>query len=150
MIVYKETRKVLQQLADELKSEWNKELGSDRHTLDIKFTIYKTNIRMYIIGPEETPYIEGGRKSGKFPPVDKIQEWVKRNITTDLPRVKSLSFLIGRKISEEGTNGKQQLYKIIDRLNGKYESLIFDALKEDVDYHISSLEIKLNKLFSKL
>lgn len=150
MLVYKNTRRVLERLAQEIKDEWNAVLGSERHTLDIKFTIHKTNIRMYIIGPEETPFIEGGRKSGKFPPVDKIQEWVMRNITTDLPRVKTLSFLIGRKISEEGTDGKQQLFKIIDKLNGKYELLIFDALKKDVDYHISSLEIRLNNLFSKL
>lgn len=150
MLVYKNTREVLNKLSQELKDRWNAVLNSDRHTLDVRYTINKANIRMYIVGPEETPYIEGGRGSGKFPPTPKIEDWVKRTITTDLPRVKELTFLIGRKIAEEGTEGKQQLYKIIDELNGKYEMEIFNALKEDVDYHVKSLAINLDKMFAKL
>lgn len=151
MLVYKKTRYVLNLMADEIKSEWDKVLGSNRHTLNIEFTIYRSNIRMYITAPEETPYIESGRGSGKFPPVKKIREWVDRKFPSEtLPRKKSLAFLIGRKISEDGTDGKHKLFDIIDRMNGKYELMIFDALKDDVNYHISSLEVKLNKIFSKL
>lgn len=148
MLVYKETRTVLEQFANELKSEFDKALGNHNHTPVVKFTIYRGKIRLYITDPEELYYIEEGRGSGKFPPTPKIEDWVKRKITTDLPRVKELTFLIGRKIAEEGTEGKHILMPLIDRLNGKYELLIYDALKKDVNYHIRSLYIE--RMFSKL
>ena len=47
--------------------------------------------------------LETGRKPGKRPPIDKIEDWVKlKPVPSDIsPR--SLAFLIARKIGEEGS-----------------------------------------------
>lgn len=54
-------------------------------------------------------YVEYGRRPGKFPPPDKILEWVRikpvlpRPLESGkLPTEKQLAFLIGRKIAREG------------------------------------------------
>lgn len=54
-------------------------------------------------------YVEYGRRPGKFPPPDKILEWVRikpvipRPLSNGkLPTPKQLAFLIGRKIANEG------------------------------------------------
>lgn len=54
-------------------------------------------------------YVEYGRRPGKFPPPDKILEWVRvkpvipRPLSNGrLPTEKQLAFLIGRKIAREG------------------------------------------------
>lgn len=54
-------------------------------------------------------YVEYGRRPGKFPPSDKILEWVRikpvipRPLENGkLPTQKQLAFLIGRKIAREG------------------------------------------------
>lgn len=45
-----------------------------------------------------------GRRPGKFPPIQNIIEWIEtKGIEADIP-VKSLAFLIARKIAREGTN----------------------------------------------
>ncbi len=54
-------------------------------------------------------YVEYGRRPGKFPPPDKILEWVRVKpviprpmVNGKLPTEKQLAFLIGRKIAREG------------------------------------------------
>ena len=55
-----------------------------------------------------TEYLVDGRGKGKFPPIDKIKQWIKdKGIQSDIP-VNSLAFLIARKISQEGTKYYQQ------------------------------------------
>lgn len=55
-------------------------------------------------------YLENGRKAGKFPPPNKIREWIKvkpilpRQMKNGkLPTQEQLAYLIGRKISKVGT-----------------------------------------------
>ena len=56
-----------------------------------------------ILGLEYTGALQFGRKPGKFPPIDRIEQWIQdKRITSDIP-TRSLAFLIARKISEEGT-----------------------------------------------
>lgn len=56
-------------------------------------------------------WAEYGRKSGKFPPIDKIREWIRvkpilpRAINGKLPNENQLAYLIGRKIATKGTKG---------------------------------------------
>jgi len=64
-------------------------------------------------------YIVEGRGPGKAPPPDKMEEWLRKNLHVldsardiyDKISLKSLAFLIGRKIAKEGTDvfqGKKQ------------------------------------------
>lgn len=50
-------------------------------------------------------YVEYGRRSGKFPPLDVIAEWYKKKFRIEDEKVaRSIGFLISRKIAREGTN----------------------------------------------
>lgn len=63
----------------------------------------------------DAPYagvIEEGRRPGRFPPVDVMQRWVQRRLGgRGLSRgdVKSVAFLVSRKIAREGIPGKYVL-----------------------------------------
>jgi len=54
-----------------------------------------------------TEYLEDGRKPGKFPPIDKIKQWIiDKPIAYSDISLSSLAFLIARKISKEGWKRK--------------------------------------------
>lgn len=85
-------------------------------------------------------YVENGRKPGRFPPIDKILEWIKVKPVipyTDsrgrLPTEEQLAFLIARKIANEGTEGRKVLFETVDELNKHYLPLLQKALDEDFD-----------------
>lgn len=75
-----------------------------------------------------------------FPPVDAILEWIRikpvlphPDDNGNLPTEKQLAFLIGRKISEEGTKGKNMLQKSVADVNTEYFEKIYDAIDKDID-----------------
>lgn len=88
-------------------------------------------------------YVEHGRKPGKFPPVDKILEWIRikpvlpyEDKNGRLPTENQLAFLIGRKIAEKGIKAGNQLKKTIEELNSEYMYNIEEALSQDLDESI--------------
>ena len=83
-------------------------------------------------------YVENGRKAGRFPPIDKILEWIRIKPVipyTDsrgrLPTEEQLAFLIARKIANDGTEGRNVLYETVDELNRYYLPLLQKALDDD-------------------
>lgn len=69
-------------------------------------------------------YVEEGRKSGKFPPIDKIREWIRvkpvlphEMSNGKLPTQKQLAFLISRSIAEKGIKGTNALRNTIKSFN---------------------------------
>ena len=84
-------------------------------------------------------YVEYGREPGKFPPQDKIMEWIKvkpvlpRQINGKLPTPEQLSFLIGRKIAEEGIEPTNILEHSIETVNNRFEQKIMDAINDDIN-----------------
>lgn len=83
-------------------------------------------------------YVENGRGPGKFPPIDKILEWVRikpvipySDSRGRLPTEESLAFLIARKISREGTEPKRVLAETITELNSIYLPKLQRALDDD-------------------
>ena len=101
-------------------------------------------------------YVENGRGPGKFPPVDKIKEWieVKPINPTPLsngktPSVEQLSFLIGRKIANEGTEGKPLFEPAKEQTIREFEDKINQAIDEDVSNFILKLvEKEMRDIFS--
>lgn len=101
-------------------------------------------------------YLEGGRGPGKFPPVDKIKEWieVKPVNPTPLsngktPSVEQLSFLISRKIANEGTEGKPFFEPAKEQTIREFEDKINQAIEEDVSNFILELvEKEMRDIFS--
>ena len=84
-------------------------------------------------------WVENGRGPGKFPPPDKILEWIRikpvipDNRTGKLPTEQQLSFLIGRKIAEEGIKPGNQLHKAIETEYENWEERIDEAIALDVE-----------------
>ena len=93
-------------------------------------------------------FTENGRNAGKFPPIDKIIQWIKdkpiiprEDSNGRLPTEKQLAFLIGRKIANEGYEGKPSLSNSIDELNPMYEKRLELALRQDVmEYELRLLD----------
>lgn len=88
-------------------------------------------------------YVEHGRNPGKFPPVDKILEWIDikpilpyPDKNGKLPTPNQLAYLIGRKIANEGIEAGNQLQETIEELNDRYMLKIELALSEDLDKSI--------------
>lgn len=83
-------------------------------------------------------YVENGRGPGKYPPIDKILEWIEvRQIMPTpyngkLPTEKQLAFLIARKIGEEGIEPTNLLTETIDQINEEYAVKIEEAINDDL------------------
>lgn len=100
-------------------------------------------------------YVENGRGPGKFPPIDKILEWIRIKPVipyTDsrgrLPTEEQLAFLIARKIANEGTDGRKVLFETVDELNRHYLPLLQQSLDRDfarfsyeIDTYIGSIRV---------
>ena len=91
--------------------------------------------------PEYARYVEYGRKPGKFPPVDKIKEWirVRRILPTPLangklPTENQLAYLISRKISLKGTKPTHLLENTMNdfQLIGKIYNKISEELQKTI------------------
>ena len=90
--------------------------------------------------------VEFGRKSGKFPPIDVILQWVKKRGLADTysiktqhktrrgdafeVRAKQAAFLIARKIAKEGTRARPFLYPAMKSNEGNFLKKIKDAIKQ--------------------
>ena len=101
-------------------------------------------------------HVENGRGPGKFPPADKIKEWieVKPINPTPLsngktPSVEQLSFLISRKIANEGTEGKPFFEPAKEQTIREFEDKINQAIEEDVSNFVLELvEKEMRDIFS--
>ena len=82
-----------------------------------------------------TEYLEDGRKPGKFPPVDKIIQWIKdKNITPrDNISISSLAFLIGRKIATYGWMRDEEIYGATGGVNLVSEVITPARVQEIID-----------------
>lgn len=136
----------------------DKEINASYKLLNSVETTVKRNDDEFIVSINLEPYwyyVENGRKPGRFPPVDKILEWVRikpvipySDSRGRLPTEEQLAFLISRKISEQGTEGKHILYETVSELNNYYLPKLQQALDRDfnrfyyeIDTYIGSLRV---------
>lgn len=96
-------------------------------------------------------YVEKGRKAGKFPPVGNIMKWIKMKPVLPrplkngkLPTEKQLAFLIGRKIANEGTEGKHIMDRTVEEVNNEMLMSIKMAILEDLTEDIKPVMLLLN------
>lgn len=101
-------------------------------------------------------YVDEGRKAGKFPPLSKIEEWLRFPNVRDRIRFgasdkafgdkerKQLAFLIGRKIARKGIKGSKFFSKVIesDLIDELAEALTV-ALADDIANSITFAEGKV-------
>lgn len=92
-------------------------------------------------------YVEYGRKPGKFPPPDKILEWVKvkpvlpRPINGIKPTEKQLAFLISRKIARDGIEAGNQFREALDIAWSRKSIEISQAIEKDLQEKINLIRI---------
>lgn len=88
--------------------------------------------------PEYWKYIELGRGPGKFPPPPAILDWItKKNIlprpiNNITPTNNQLAYLIGRKISREGTQGKHALENTIEGIENAFITDLYLSVCKDI------------------
>lgn len=94
-------------------------------------------------------YVEHGRKAGKFPPLSKIEEWIRvkpvipRPYNGKLPTEKQLAFLIGRKIAQEGIEPKNVLKRTRDEVLDEMLMSVKQAIMEDVQEDLNTVLVTL-------
>ena len=91
-------------------------------------------------------YVEHGRKPGKFPPVGAILNWIsvkpiipRPDADGNIPSPKSLAYLIGRKIEQEGIEPHPALKTTQEELMKIYRERLSAALGHDVENYIRKL-----------
>lgn len=114
-------------------------MKTDVKALGTQFTVY-----LYL--EDYWKYVEGGREPGKkWPPRDKIIEWIKikpiepDDRTGKLPTPEQLGFLIQRKIGEEGIEPGNQLRDTVTSVNAYWIPKLQKALQKDFDAYVISI-----------
>ena len=110
-----------------------------KFNLQVNDTVFEIEFQ----APEYWKYANYGRGPGKFPPLDKIEDWIVRRKISPYPtksgRVptrKQLSFLIARKIAREGFEGSGFLQKSLKEQQDYWEDRISDAILRDIEVQI--------------
>lgn len=108
-------------------------------TLQVNDTLFEIEFN----APEYWKYANYGRSPGKFPPLDKIEDWIKRRKISPyplksgrIPTRPQLAFLIGRKIAEEGFKGSGFLEFSLKQQEDYWEDRISDAISKDIEEEI--------------
>lgn len=138
-------REILDEYCEEFGKLYKSKLIADNkkatgnliESVKTEITVSGTTVSVILNVADYYKWVELGRKPGKFPPIAKIQQWIKdkpiipREIGGRLPTEKQLSYLISRKIANEGIEPGNQLKSTIDELNSIYIDKLITALKED-------------------
>lgn len=85
-------------------------------------------------------YVEYGRRPGKMPPIDNIEEWIRvKPVVPDamngkIPTSRQLAFMIARKIGREGIPARRPLEATV--YSDGFES-VMDAIKAEITKQLS-------------
>ena len=99
-------QKELEKLSADLTERYE-QLGmraSGKFDREKTVTVSETNtgVKGKIEGALHTTQLQFGRRPGKFPPLAAIEQWIRdKGIVPDIP-IRSLAYLIARKIAKEG------------------------------------------------
>lgn len=131
-------RKFLEEVAKEETKHY--ELSKKIYfTLQVNDTVFEIEFN----APEYWKYANYGRGPGKFPPLDKIEDWIRRRKITPYPTKSGktptrpqLAFLIARKIANEGFKGSGFLEFTLKQQEEYWEDRIKDAISSDIEIEI--------------
>lgn len=151
LIDFTELQQVLQDYAKEAEEiyKYQISLGGKNASRKLTDTI-KSNVvvgdQAYEVSltlQEYWKYIEYGRAPGKFPPVKALLDWIsvkpiipRPDAEGRIPTPKQLSFLIGRKIEQEGIEPFPALETTKEEVNKIYHDKLSAALGHDVSNYI--------------
>lgn len=152
LISFDNLAKVLQQYGEAIQGAYRGELESKGKNAggglydSVKFSVVRGDTT-YVVELSLADYwkwVEYGRNPGKFPPPDKILEWVRvkpvipRPLDNgELPSEKSLAFLIGRKIAEKGIAPTSILGTASEDVYKDFYDSICDAITTDLEQAVN-------------
>ena len=120
-------------------------LNSIRYIFNKNNTSFEISMEM----AEYWKYVENGRKSGKFPPISAIREWVSvkkvmpRPYNGKLPTENQLAFLIARSISKNGIRPKPIFNDTLDNAMNDFENGLEDAFTKDIENEMDKITVLL-------
>lgn len=120
-------------------------LDSVRYIFNKKNTSFEISMEM----AEYWKYVESGRKSGRFPPISAIREWVRvkpvipRPYNGKLPTENQLAFLIARSIAENGIKPRPIFKDSLNDVMKDFESGLEDAFTKDVENEMDKIIVIL-------
>ena len=123
----------------------SKLLNSIKYIFNNNNTSFEISMEM----AEYWKYVESGRKSGKFPPISAIREWVKvkpvipRPYNGKLPTENQLAFLISRSIAKNGIRPKPIFNDSLDDVMRDFENGLEDAFTKDVENEMDKITVLL-------
>lgn len=151
LIDFKNLLSALMEMASEVEDVYKTNLGDSGHSTTEYALIdsVKTSVHIGDDGYEVImnlndywKYVEWDTKP-HFPPPSAIMRWITikpifpRPLRSGrIPTTRQLAFLIGRKISLEGTKGSHDLENAKNAVIPKYEKRIADALGEDIGNYL--------------
>ena len=147
LIKWTNLQRVLGEFAQELRNRYQDNLirdgkiatGNLLNSIEYKVQYDERAIWVELHLEEYYKWVENGRGPGKFPPPDKILEWIRiKPIIPDdrggrLPTEQQLAFLIGRKIAEQGIEPGNQLHNAMDDIYPQFEERIDEAIALDIN-----------------
>lgn len=129
--------------------------GNLINNFQVQVNFQGTEIVCTVKTVEYFEWVEHGRKPGKFPPLNKIEDWLEtKNIlprqdeTGKLPTQKSLAYLIGRKIAEEGIKPGNELAETQEELDRIYKKKFQDALQLDFNDYSGLINNEIYKMLN--
>lgn len=123
----------------------NDRIATGESINDIRIDVYKSSYTVTVAG--QFQYALTGRKAGKMPPIQPIQEWIEvKGITPDKGSIEGMAWGVAKNIAKFGTNPphftKADLAIIIERAYKRYEDRISSFMAQD------SLDV-LSVIFTK-
>ena len=101
-------KQALQEIGDELvvrlKREFDQKNLNDTGKAQESLEAVAEENKILLYGLARVLFLQFGRSSGSFPPVDVIREWVERKLGVSEDESKDVAFVIARKIANEGTD----------------------------------------------
>lgn len=158
--MWEKTYKVLQEYAIELRNSLQDSyINDDRiasgellNSVEYRIEKEETTISVFLDLASWWKFIEWDTKP-HFPPPEAMLKYVRvkpviprEGRNGKLPTEQQLAYLIGRKISEVGTKGTNNLENTVKNINSKYNELIESAITEDVS---NELTVIFSEYFAK-
>ena len=129
------TNQIVELYRKQLESKGVSASGTLGDTAYAEVEINGTNLVVSLNLEHYWRYVEYGRRPGKMPPIDNIEEWIRvkpvvpNAVNGKVPSSKSLAYLIARKIGREGIQGRRPIESTV--YSDDFE-LIIDAIKAEI------------------
>lgn len=141
-------------LKSTLESNGRKASGQLINNIETRVKIGNLVYEVNLEAADYLYWVDNGRKKGKFPPIDKILEWIRvkpivprEDENGRVPTEQQLAFLIGRKIANEGYEGSNDFKSTQADVNAYYIPRLQEALEKDFqEYHSIKIKEELDEI----